>query len=166
MSEVWKQIDGFDGNYDVSSLGRVRSWKAKGSWSRSDRAFILKPVNGAYGYKFVSPGHRGKIKQFAIHRLVAGAFHPNPLVLSQVNHIDNNRENNAAVNLEWCDHRANMRHALLQGRLGRKLSAETVMNIRKHSALKLLNRKEIALFHDVSVGSVNDVVNGRYWQHV
>lgn len=115
MSEVWKQIDGFDGNYDVSSLGRVRSWKAKGSWSRSDRAFILKPVNGAYGYKFVSPGHRGKIKQFAIHRLVAGAFHPNPLVLSQVNHIDNNRENNAAVNLEWCDHRANMHLALRAG---------------------------------------------------
>ena len=94
--EVWKDILGFEGHYQVSNLGRVKSIKF-----RTER--ILKPANNGYGYLFVKLCKNGEQKKFKVHRLLCQAFLPNPNNLPDVNHKDENPSNNRVENLEWCD---------------------------------------------------------------
>lgn len=102
--EIWKPIKGFEGFYEVSNLGRVRSLES-GRWK--NRVKILKPGKLNNGYLKVTLFKDGKPKTFLVHRLVAEHFIPNPLNLPQVNHKDENKENNCFENLEWCDAKYN-----------------------------------------------------------
>lgn len=95
--EIWKDIDGYVGLYQVSSLGRVKN-------VRFNR-FLND--NREYGYARVELFKDGKGKHHSIHRLVATAFVPNPHNLPCVNHKDENKRNNRADNLEWCSHSYN-----------------------------------------------------------
>ncbi len=108
MTEEWRNIKGFEGLYQVSNLGRVKSLKDNyGNY----REKILKTINRGDGYLFVNLYLNNKCKKYDIHRLVAKAFIPNPDNLHEVNHIDENKENNCVDNLEWCDHRYNIRYS-------------------------------------------------------
>lgn len=104
MEELWKDIEGFEGLYQVSNLGNVKSLK---------RNIILKPGVVAYrktkesGYYIVNL----KSKPFYIHRLVAEAFIPNSENKPQINHIDCNKRNNNVKNLEWVTREENIQHA-------------------------------------------------------
>ena len=98
--EVWCPIKGFEGLYEVSDQGRVRSLKF-------GKERILKPVRTPKGYLQVSLYKNGKMKPIRIHRLVAQTFIPNPDNLPEVNHKDENKENNSVHNLEWCDSKYN-----------------------------------------------------------
>lgn len=94
-NEFWKDVENYEDLYEVSDAGRVRN-KVSGK--------ILKPFSdGRKGYLKVDLYKDGIRKTYRIHRLVAEAFIPNPLNLSQVNHIDENKINNNVDNLEWCD---------------------------------------------------------------
>ena len=93
MDEIWLNIMGYEGQYQVSNTGYIRSIK---------RNRILKPTN-INGYLQISLSNQGKIKKCLIHRLVAEAFLPNPNNLSQVHHKDENTFNNNVNNLEWCN---------------------------------------------------------------
>ena len=109
--EEWRPIAGYEGLYEVSSLGRVRSldrvttrlsrWgteitlKVKGG--------ILQPENHTNGYQSVMLCNNGCRVRLLVHRLVAKAFVPNPDNLPEVNHKDECKKNNRADNLEWCD---------------------------------------------------------------
>ena len=95
MSEVWKQIEGFD-KYEISSYGRVRS-KAYNSPK------ILSSAKRKDGYCRITLCNKGYKKNYFIHRLVAEAFIDNPYNYEQVNHKDENKSNNSVGNLEWCD---------------------------------------------------------------
>lgn len=110
-SEEWRAIESYEGLYEVSSLGRVRSIKKKHSYPK-DRSGILSPSKRAQGYERVILCKDGKIKAFSVHRLVAVAFLGKPknkrLV---VNHIDENPSNNEANNLEWVTPRQNLEHS-------------------------------------------------------
>lgn len=90
--EIWKPINGYEGLYEVSTLGSVRNVKTKK---------MLKTVLKRTGYREVCLTLNGK-KFFLVHRLVANAFIKNPNNLPCVNHIDENKQNNMAENLEWC----------------------------------------------------------------
>lgn len=92
--EVWEDIQGYEGYYQVSNLGRVKSLY-KGS-------AILKGSVNNRGYHTVILYKDGKYKHFLKHRLVAQAFIPNPQKLPQVNHKDEDKSNNNVSNLEWC----------------------------------------------------------------
>ena len=98
--EEWKPIPGYEGLYEVSNYGRVRSFK----WSSNGK--ILSPGNTGKdrsGYCFVNLCKDGKAKKHCtVHRLVAEAFIPNPNNFPQVNHMDECKENNYFGNLEWC----------------------------------------------------------------
>lgn len=96
--EIWKQIKGYEGLYEVSNLGRVKSLCA-GRWGYE---MIRKPVKDKDGYLTVNLKKDGKYECAKIHRLVASAFVPNPNDFPQVNHRDENKQNNSAENLEWC----------------------------------------------------------------
>lgn len=125
-TEIWKDIAGYEGLYQVSNFGRVKSLPRTVTYTRicnnkeqnvishhSGRIMSL-PTNGA-GYIHV-PITRGKNMQ--VHRLVAEAFIPNPENKPFVNHIDGNKTNNRVDNLEWVTNRENQRHAI--DVLGRK----------------------------------------------
>ena len=115
MKEIWKPIAGYEGVYEVSNLGKVKSLKRK--VIRSGKSMfvhggILKPniING--GYEQIKLFKSGKAKMFLVHRLVAETFLPNPKKLPQVNHIDGNKLNNKLENIEWCTAKENMVHSV------------------------------------------------------
>ena len=110
--EIWKDIEGYKGLYQVSNKGRVKSleravWNSKG-YCKTVSERILKPVKTSRGYLQVFLYKEGKRKRPCIHRLVAEAFIPNTENLEQVNHIDEDKTNNCVENLEWCDRLYNM----------------------------------------------------------
>ena len=118
MLEQWKDIEGFENLYQISTLGNVRSLPKGGG--NGNRARLLKQevlAGGNTSYRRVTLSSNGVTKRFSVHILVAKAFIPNANKAPFVNHIDNNGENNCLTNLEWCTHSENMIHAQKQGRL-------------------------------------------------
>lgn len=104
----WRPIAGYEGRYEVSSLGKVRSLDYRGvkGWVKE-----LSPTPNNKGYLQVSLFKKGKEPWHAsIHRLVAKAFMPNPHNYLEVNHIDEDKTNNCVTNLEWCTRKHNMNH--------------------------------------------------------
>lgn len=102
MKEVWKDIPGYEGMYQISNLGRVKSLGStiREGWNLKEK--ILKLTKEPKGYLKVGLRKNGKIKTVRVHRLVAESFVANPENLPEVNHKDENKENNLADNLEWC----------------------------------------------------------------
>lgn len=102
MEEIWKDIPGFEGLYQVSNLGRIKSFRKSNKFFGQKEHF-LKPTPNTTGYGVVALYRGPKDKEkFLVHRLVAMAFIPNPNNFDSVNHLDENKSNNAAENLEWC----------------------------------------------------------------
>lgn len=99
MKEIWKHINGYE-DYMVSNLGRVKSLKR-------GKEKILVPLPNGKGYYKVCLWRNGSQKSFKIHRLVAEAFLDNPNNLPIINHRDENKQNNAVSNLEWCNEKYN-----------------------------------------------------------
>ena len=108
-SEEWRDVPGFEGLYQVSNAGRLKSYKKNATGK------ILKLTNRTGDYLRVVLQGKGKNqKSIGVHRLVALVFIPNPDNLPQVNHIDGNKQNNKIDNLEWCSQSENVRHAIRQ----------------------------------------------------
>ena len=111
MTEKWSAISGYEGRYEVSTLGGVRSL-AKPGTQLSGR--VLTPVK-VHDYLYVTLCKDGTKKRCAIHRLVAAAFIPNPDSKPGVNHKDGNKGNNSVANLEWVTYSENNKHAFANG---------------------------------------------------
>lgn len=113
--EVWKDIEGYEGYYQVSNLGRVKSLarntSEKGKNANNKKDTILKG-SLTKGYLQVDFRKDGKRKMFRIHRLVSECFIPNPDNKPYINHIDGNKSNNTVDNLEWCTPKENVKHAM------------------------------------------------------
>ena len=118
--ELWKDIKGFEGYYQVSNYGNVRGiTRHDGCGRRIRKGQLIKPKLKRNGYLEVGLTKKGQKKKFfTVHRLVAEHFIDNPKHKSQVNHIDCNKQNNNVNNLEWVTQRENMRHAKEHGLLG------------------------------------------------
>lgn len=132
MTEEWKPIEGFEGIYEVSNLGRVKSLKRITDEIHHIPCKILKPTTNKDGY--VRVGMRKNKKQFSktVHRLVAEAFIPNPNNLPEVNHLDGNKQNNRAENLSWCTAKQNQKHSLEMGlRRASELNGGGVIHVTK-----------------------------------
>lgn len=109
MDEIWKDIEGYEGRYQISNYGRVKSFV------RTER--LLNPRNRGNGYPSVHLSKDGEAKEYFVHRLVAEAFLPNPNNYPIVNHIDSNKANSNVNNLEWTTEKGNMQHASKQGNM-------------------------------------------------
>lgn len=109
-NEIWKDVVGYEGLYQVSSLGRVKSLKrtctSKYSSVRTVPSHILKPSCGS-GYLYYNLTKNAVCKRVLAHRIVATAFIPNPNNFRIINHIDEDKKNNNILNLEWCNHKYN-----------------------------------------------------------
>lgn len=120
MSEVWKEIPGFEGLYQVSNQGRVKSlakviWNGKGYFTSKEK--VLHPNTLAKGYYQVELKKDGKRCCHQVHRLVAMTFieNPSPADLNQVNHLNGDKQDNRVENLEWSNNSLNQKHAWATG---------------------------------------------------
>ena len=105
--EEWRTIEGYEGKYQVSNLGKVKSLKDRYG---NPREKILHQGKNSNGYLLVVLYKEGKLKHYLVHRLVANAFIPNPNNYPYVNHKDENPSNNCVDNLEWCDAKYNINY--------------------------------------------------------
>ena len=108
MIEEWRKIVGYEGLYEVSSLGRVRSLDRYDERNCFREGRILKLYTSRVGYLRVQLSLNSKKKMYLVHRLVAEAFIPNPDNLPEVNHLDEDKTNNRVENLEFCDRKYNI----------------------------------------------------------
>ena len=111
----FKPIKGYEGLYEVNELGEVYSCERITSNGKHIQRKKLKGGSFSNDYKFVCLRKDGVNKNHSIHRLVAETFIPNPSKLSDVNHIDGNKQNNCVENLEWCSRSENLKHAIKIG---------------------------------------------------
>lgn len=170
--ETWRDIEGYEGIYQVSDLGAVRSLNRVDAAGHRLKGKARKLTSDKYGYFIVGLTLEGVMKYKKVHRLVAQAFVPNPDNKSQVNHINGVKTDNDPSNLEWCTTQENTAHAKDAGLLRKgegvstaKLTADDVQHIRwlaaegvKHSVLA----REWA----VTQTNVRHIVDGRSWRHV
>lgn len=106
MNEIWKDIPGYEGLYQVSNMGRVLSLH----YRKSNKARLLSPRKERHNYLNVFLCKNGHKEIKKIHQLVALAFLPNPNKYTEINHKDENPQNNRADNLEWCSRNYNMNY--------------------------------------------------------
>lgn len=117
MKEIWKDVENYEGFYQISNLGRVRSVDryVNGNHITCDfqlmKGKILKLRNNRCGYPIVMLRKNGTFKTVLVHRLVAEAFIPNPDNLPYINHKDENPANPIATNLEWCTPLYNLKYS-------------------------------------------------------
>lgn len=128
IEEIWRDIKGYEGLYQISNLGNVKSLDR--TVIRSDGVIqhreerIMSKRTSTDGY-YIAKFNVNKIsKSIAIHRLVAQAFIPNPDNLPEVNHINTDRKDNNVNNLEWCTHINNVRHSSDMGHYKRRYNEE------------------------------------------
>lgn len=141
IDEIWKPVKE-NPVYLVSNYGRVKTidhpvWCVKNnSFSIRKGIMCVLSNNNSKKYWRVAIQINNKQKHFAVHRLVAQAFIPNPNNLPQINHIDGNKDNNHVSNLEWCDNSYNQIHAFNIG-----LQSKTIMS--EHSSFRKLTIEQV-----------------------
>lgn len=122
MKEIWKDIKGYEGLYQISNLGRVKSLPRAYRCVFSTKEIIMKPSTNIAGYLQINLNSEGNLKNYKIHRLVAEAFIPNPENKPQVNHIDEDKTNNLASNLEWVTAKENNNHGTRNCRISKSVA--------------------------------------------
>jgi hypothetical protein len=180
-AEIWRPVAGWEGAYEVSNCGGVRSCpriiQMRDGRSRPARGSVLVPWRSVKGYLKVALSRPGNSRGMFVHRLVAMAFLPNPLGLPQVNHIDCDRANSHVSNLEWVTASQNNKHAFAVGRLrpptdrrggdinGARLTEAMVIQAR---AMRRdgVSCYQIARTLGVHRSTIDDVVSGHTWAHV
>ena len=164
MTEIWKDIKGYEGLYEISNYGEVWSERKQG---------LLKKGKSATGYYSVSLYKNKKQKIFLVHRLVAITFIKNKENKELINHKDANKLNNHIDNLEWCTYKENNNHArnlklypILKSEKSpkSKLCLNDVLNIRKYCSNNIKERKEFAKKYNVSQRTIYDVLVFRTWK--
>lgn len=148
--EEWRPINGYEGWYEVSNCGRVRSLDRtiayKDGHVHEYKGRLLKSGTDRDGYLLVSLHKNGKVKAGKVHRLVAQAFIPNPDKLPQVNHKNENKQDNRVSNLEWCSAKYNINYGS-----GKWRKAES-----RHVPVcqRMLNGKLVATYRSVTEASI------------
>ncbi len=173
----WKDIAGYEGMYMVNRMGDVKGLTrvlCYGNTKRVEPGCLRKPKTDRYGYLHLSLSRNGKKRWFTVHRLVAGAFIPNPKGLKAVNHKDGDKKNNHFENLEWVTCSQNTQHAYdtgLHSQVGSKnasskLTEQDVIAIRKLYATGEYKQKELAVKFSTSNGNMCNIINRKVWLHV
>lgn len=170
--EIWKDIAGFEGYYQVSNLGRVRSLdrlikRKNGHHKRKGK--ILAQSSDKKGYKRLQL-HKNGMKSHKVHRLVASAFIESYCQNLQINHIDGDKSNNNLCNLEWVTPEQNTKHALKTGliSIGEKSKHSKIDEIQALTILTMPanKRKQLQETYGLSLSAIQHIQHGRSWKHL
>lgn len=191
MQEIWLPVIGYEGSYEISNFGNVKSvdrWinypssirhkygkeiKIK-AFSQFAKGIHLVQCIVSSGYSAVSLKINSINKTASIHQMVATVFIENKNNLPQVNHIDGNKLNNHVNNLEWCTASHNMIHAFRMGLKkpnigesagGCKLTTNDVLAIRQ-MIFNGISQRKIAAIYGMSQGAIRDISNRKNWSHI
>lgn len=176
--EVWKEIEGYEGLYEVSDKGNVRSKDRTIIYNNGKKVFYKgkekSQITDKYGYSYVSLYKGQKHKQGVIHRLVANAFIPKVKEKNHINHIDGIKSNNHAENLEWCTPKENSLHAIEKGLLKdvvgvnhykAKLDEDDVREIRRRTK-EGETYQSLANDFGVAKSTIGFIVRRKTWKHI
>ena len=155
--EIWKDIEGFEGLYQVSNLGKVKSL----NYNHTKKEKILKHGSDRVGYLRVNLCKEGKRKTYQVHRLVAQAFIPNLENKPQVNHKDEDKTNNKVENLEWMTRRENINYGTRNERCSKPIYG---INIRTNEKIEFPSTME-AQRNGFDQSHIVDCLKGRNKSH-
>lgn len=156
MDEIWHDIEGYKGLYQVSNKGRVKSLK----WGKER---ILRPGINSSGYLLVKLCKNGVGLYKFIHRLVAQAFIPNPENKPQVNHKDENKLNNCVDNLEWSTAKENSNYGSRNERVGDSQSKPILQYSKSGEFIReWKGASEVERVLSINNGNINSCCKGRY----
>lgn len=178
MKEIWTDVNGYDGKYEVSNLGRIRSNQPryvinKGYVNKS--GYLMKPMDNGRGYKYVFFSGKGFRDRQYIHRIVAFHFLKETYKKGmEVNHIDGDKSNNSVANLEWLTPLENKKHAIRTGLIDQKGSNSCKTNLTDLQALaikrlynnKLLTSGEIMEIFGVNRHTVLNISSGKTFDYL
>lgn len=172
--EVWKDIEGYEGAYQISNFGRVKALARPIPGAYKNREFIKKTTHDTYGYSIVGLSINGKSNTYTVHRLVAKAFVPNPNGLKEVNHKDENKDNNRADNLEWCTTQYNLTYghrldcARGENNSKHKLTEDQVREIRRIyiKGDRKFGQSALGKRYGVQHQTIGFIVRKKSWKHI
>lgn len=171
MSEIWKEISGYKGLYEVSNFGKIKSIEKivpfRGSFTT--KKWKVKNIRKRGDYLGVTLCKLSVKKTFLVHQLVASAFIPNPENKPTVNHKDCDTSNNHVDNLEWATQKENIdyavslqRHCHGETHGCHKLTEDQIRQIRSHKQ----GGNNLAKMYDVSYSTIKRIRNKKAWRHV
>ncbi|HHB2481296.1 TPA: NUMOD4 domain-containing protein [Bacillus cereus] len=178
MNEIWKPVLGFEGLYEISNTGSVKSLERIRSNGTRFKEFIKKQSTEKMGYNTVTMTDKdGKKRTLKVHRLVAEAFIPMVDGKDIVNHKNGNKTDNVVENLEWCTQLENINHARKTGLTPKiinvgnrhaktKLTEDIVREIRKLYPSGQSDVKQLAEKYGVSNRTILKVIKGESWKDV
>ncbi len=196
MKEIWKDIEEYEGLYQISNLGRVKRILFINNIISKPENRILSNKLDNLGYVQVTLCKNGTRKYKRIHRLAAKAFLPNPNNLPCVNHKDGDKNNNRIDNLEWCTHSYNTKHALSNGLIDANkikkarqknikkaqeishlqnvgetncksvLREKEVLEIRKIYSERKMTQKQLAQQYGVHKDTISRIIHRETWKHI
>jgi len=175
MKEIWKDIVGYEGLYEISNLGRVKSYdriikhSIIGEYIKKGKDKVCMIGNHGYG-SIKLTDYTGNSKKKLLHRLVAKTFIPNPENKRTVNHKDGNKLNNSVDNLEWATDSEQQLHAFntgLSSHTGQnnpssKMIEDEVRFIRESN----LKGVELAKMFNISPTTISSIRNKKIWKHI
>lgn len=180
MKEIWKNIKGYEGLYQISNYGNIKSLDRiiiyKNKYSHFHKGKYLKQEIDINGYLYISISKDGKIKKNKVHRLVAETFIFNPKNKSDVNHKDGNKQNNNIDNLEWNTHQENENHAVKnklksygQDHYLTKLTNEQVKLIKwiaKNVKVKYGFWSKLSKKLNINKNIISSIINNKSWKSI
>ena len=170
--EIWKDIQGYEGLYQVSNIGNIKSLDRTVGENRTPylkKGRILKAWK-YNGYLCVNLCGEGKNVKLKVHRIVAETFIDNPKNKKEVNHINGNKTDNRVENLEWCSHKENIQHAFRTGlrktgtnATNSKLSVDDINYIIKNIRLKShkYGARAMARKYNVCYSTITQILHGK-----
>lgn len=162
MNEIWKDVKGFEGLYQCSSEGRMKSLDRFDSRGRKIRGKILKPYCDKNGYFKINLYENSVVKRCWVHRLVTETFIPNPYNLPCVNHKDENPSNNCIENLEWCTYQYNINYGTARQRTKEKLNKPVVQyTLDGVFVAEYPSAKDVKRLYGYDNGHIGECCNGK-----